>query len=746
MKGLAWFAIVVMLCGGAGRAVAVSVVFNGDPINPSTGLPYEIAPGFPLVLPGPDGVLGTADDVVDTSIIGDIDVVVRSGVPVATSVIPNPTILGGRAAVPVGVAGSTVSGGVEIPFTVLLSDGATSAAAPAGHLLAAADMDGIPVVVAAFADLDGDGFIGPTGHASAPMAALQVRELEPVGRAVALFSGGVAQGSIAVRAGRPARDGGLSVALTAMALTGPFDPAFFGGNVPSGPAISTALPFVPQRDLTRLIRDRAVPAGPNSTLQQVIQFAAVPSTAAGAPFALPLDGSSPTIDVAVVDSQPAVRAAFQENTRPPTLRHTVDDIVLGTSAPANARQLRLAATDRWGNSADVSSGFAVALRATPPLRIVQPHTARRGLQVSLHSTFGVPVVIKVPPGTPEGTTGTLVAERDGVIVGALTYHVDARVNRPAPDIVVPSQQAATIHAALAQVSDVNHDGTVVVAVKPGLYHENIAINGPVLLQGDGAGTTIVQGDGTASVLSITAAGASVQGITALGGTAGFTVAGPSGMLIDVRAWRNLHAGVSISGSDTELWRSQAVENGGDGVLVSGATAAVCADSDLADNGGAGINVSTASNGLVDNNRLSGNAGGGVSMTAATGTTVTDNASVQNIGAATTATGGGASGGGGGTDAAGSAGIALSSSQNNQVLNNLSALNDDDGLDLDTTGGNLISGNIIDTNHGYGMFVRRSTNDDFAATAGTQTPPGDNTVSNNRKGDVFISTQGGGGGP
>ncbi len=744
MKRLACVAILIICCG-ATRAMAVSAVFNGDPINPASGLPYEIAPGFPLVLPGPDGVLGTADDVVDSAIIGDIDMVVRSGSPAATSVIPPPTIVGGRGAVPVGVAGSTVSGGVEVPFTVFLSDGVTSSAAPSGHLLPAADMDGIPVLVAAFGDLDGDGFIGPTGDPSPPMAALQIRELEPVGRAVALFSSGVARGSIAVHAGSPARDGGLSIALTAMALTGPFDPTFFGGNVPSGPAISTALPFVPQRDLTRLIRDRAVPAAPNSTLQQVIQFAAVPSVASGAPFALPLNGSSPTIDVAVVDSQAAVRAAFQENARPPTLRHAVDDIVLGTTTPANARQLRLAATDRWGNPADVSGGFAVTLRATPPLRIVQPHAARRGLDIPLHSTFGVRVTIKVPPGTPQGTSGTLVAERAGVIVGALAYHVDARVNRPAPDITVPSNQAATIGQALAQASDVNQDGTVVVEVKPGLYRENVAINRPLLLHGDGAGTTVVEGDGTTGVLSITAAGTTVEGITAVGGTAGFAVDAPSGTLIDVRAWRNLHAGVAINGSDTELWRSEARENGGDGVLISAASATICTDGDSFDNGGAGINVTAASNGLVDSTRLSGNAGGGINLASVTGTTVTDNASVQNIGAATAA-GGGASGGGGGTDTGGSAGISLSSSQSNQILNNLSALNDDDGVHLDTTSGNLISGNVIDTNQGYGLFVRRSTNDDFASTTGVQAPPGDNSVSNNRKGDVFVSTPGGGGGP
>src|SRR2546426_614003 len=55
------------------RAMTLSAVFAGDPINPATGLPYEILPGQPLVMPGPDRRLGTADDVIDRTIVGDID-------------------------------------------------------------------------------------------------------------------------------------------------------------------------------------------------------------------------------------------------------------------------------------------------------------------------------------------------------------------------------------------------------------------------------------------------------------------------------------------------------------------------------------------------------------------------------------------------------------------------------------------------------------------------------------------------
>ena len=469
-----WILTAALACVPA-TAHAVSAVFAGDPINPSTGLPYEILPGFPLVLPGLDGVIGTADDSVDTSIVGDIDLVVRSGSPAATNTIPPPTARGGRTALPLGVAGSTAGGGTEIPFTVFLSDGAVGAEAPAGHLLPAADMDGIPVVVTAFGDFDGDGFIGPTNEdaAGATDNRFEVEELKQVGRVVALFSGGVARGAVAVHAGRPASQGGLTVALTAMALTGPFSPSFFGGNIPSGPAIASALPFFPQRDLAKLIHDRAVPAGPNTTLQQVVDFVMLPSPGAGAPFALPTDGSAPTIDLALVNSQTAVRAVFREDARAHPLPLPVGDLVLGTQAPANHRALRLVPVDRWGNPADPAPALRLSLHSSGPLDVLRPAPARRGEPVDLGSARGVRVVVQTQRGTPDNSTGTLAIEHDGVVVGALPYRIDAHANRPQADVVVPSQAAATIQAGIDQAVDRNNDGALVVAIRPGLYHENV---------------------------------------------------------------------------------------------------------------------------------------------------------------------------------------------------------------------------------------------------------------------------------
>ncbi len=700
-------------------AFAISAVFAGDPVDPS-GLPYEILPGFPLYQPGPDGVFGTADDSVDPSVVGDIDMVVRSGSPAATSTIPEPAAVAGRSGLPVGIAGSRAAGGSEIPFTVFLSDGAVGSDAPSGHLLTAADMGGIPVVVAAFADLDQDGFVGPTDQDRSRGSDddIEVRELEPVGRAVALFGGGVARGSVAIRAGLPASQGGLAVALTGLALTGPFNPSFFGGNIPSGPGISTAQPFLLQRDLTKLIRDRAAAVGPTTTLQQVLQFAALPSPSDATAFALPLDGSVPTIDVALVNSQAPASAAFREDLPQSAARQTITDVELGTRSPGSGRRLRLMPVDRWGNPADPDSDFSVTLQVTGPLRIVRPSAARGGRAVSLRSAEGVRVTVKVPPGTASGTHGTLTAERNGGVVAALSYRTDSQADRPRADISVPSARAPSIQAAIDNVVDRNNDGVLVIDISRGLYRENLSVHRSVVVRGDLEGSTLVQGDGSASVLAVTAPNATIRGLTAVGGTQGFALSGANALLADSAAWRNLGAGVSVSGTGVQVSGGTAVDNGGDGLLITGASSASCSGTTLTDNRGAGANLSGAQNAQLENNLIADNAGAGVSLVSVDASTVTDNQIANNLGS----------------------GIELFSSQDNQIAGNLSALSDEDGLHIDSTSSNLISDNVFDTNHGYGMYVRRSSSDDFAAATGVQAPPGDNSSTNSRKGDVFVRTE------
>jgi hypothetical protein len=412
----------------------------------------------------------------------------------------------------------------------------------------------------------------------------------------------------------------------------------------------------------------------------------------------------------------------------------VNELVLGTQGPASHRSLRLVPVDRWGNPADPDGTLLVSLYASPPLQIVQPRDAQPGTPLSIRKAGGVRVVLSLSRSAPDGAAGALTVERDGVVVGALPYRVDAGMNEPPADIRVPSAQAPTIQAAIDHVTDQNNDGALVIAVGPGLFRENIVVNRSIVLRGNGAGSTIIDGSPHASVVTISAPHATIQGVSAIGGALGFAINAAAASLTEVRAYHNVGAGIAIAGADARIARSEAVHNGADGVSLNGVSGLLCTSSNLVDNGGAGLSLTAAQNGHLDNNLITSNATGGVRVVSADAATVIDNQIGGNFGS----------------------GVQLFASQHSQIIGNLCAGNDEDGVQIDSKGegtalqgqvprdgggnpttDNLISGNTIDSNHGYGLFIRRSPNDDFSAASGTQAPPGDNASTNNRKGDVLV---------
>src|SRR5262249_18577911 len=97
----------VLVAASARVAGAQLPVFAGDPIRPTSGAPYIILPGVPLVNPGPDGRFGNSDDLIDPSIIGDVDLVVRTGGGYTGGAIPAPHI--GLAAAPGVTVGGTAT-------------------------------------------------------------------------------------------------------------------------------------------------------------------------------------------------------------------------------------------------------------------------------------------------------------------------------------------------------------------------------------------------------------------------------------------------------------------------------------------------------------------------------------------------------------------------------------------------------------------------------------------------------------
>ncbi|TMA53606.1 MAG: hypothetical protein E6J75_15125, partial [Deltaproteobacteria bacterium] len=221
MRAATRVAAAFLVLGLAAPARASSFpVFDGDPVDSSSGRPYPVLPGVPLILPQPNGKYDPP--IVDSSTTGDVDLVVRAGAMMAGPSIPPPSA-SPRTAV---AGGAPMASGSGIPFTVVVSDG--SGTTPSGNPLLGPEMDGMPVLVAAESDY-------------------------LVGRQVAIFHNGVAQGTLYVWKGAPASAGGLRVVLTALAYVGPFSPSFFFGAVPDGPPIATRLPFFPRYDPDRVV-------------------------------------------------------------------------------------------------------------------------------------------------------------------------------------------------------------------------------------------------------------------------------------------------------------------------------------------------------------------------------------------------------------------------------------------------------------------------------------------------------------
>ncbi len=125
--------IAVLLLGSP----ATSQVFNGDPVDPATGLAYPMLPGLELALPGPDLRWNTGDESIDTSLTGDVDLVIRVGT-VNSAVIPAPS----SPLQQVSAGGLGADGGQLLPFTVMASDGSLP-----GNVASSSELDARGVAV-----------------------------------------------------------------------------------------------------------------------------------------------------------------------------------------------------------------------------------------------------------------------------------------------------------------------------------------------------------------------------------------------------------------------------------------------------------------------------------------------------------------------------------------------------------------------------------------------------------------------
>jgi hypothetical protein len=466
-------------------------VFQGDPVD-GFGRARFILPGVPLIVENEDEDFNPP--VVVPGTIGDVDLVVRAGSVAVGATMPPPALVPPEAS----AGGSRFPGGVDLPFTVIVSDGDPTVGG--GHPLLGPEMDGIPVLVVAFTDLDGDGLVGPTSDDPAG-AADNGREMQessyPVGMRVAYFTNGVAEGVIAVDVGAP-ESADLTVVLTAAAYVGQFSPDFFLGTVPDGPPIATLMPFFPRLDPDRVIDTdgSAGPALPDGRIGVEFEDEFDPPVGhpqLGTPFALPTDGSSVTIDRAFVRSGAASRLRFvreapatgftgEENRLPlrpdasGALTEPLPPITVVDNGPGGGIPARLVPIDVLGNVTDPAAALAARAVVSAGLVITQPDTDGdpSAEPLSVSDASGVPLVVDDAGGAGDsGTAGFVTVEVGGAAVERLAVVItDGPPPVGTPPVLVHARflgadvlgvACPVTRTLVAVVNDVDGDATAVDA-------------------------------------------------------------------------------------------------------------------------------------------------------------------------------------------------------------------------------------------------------------------------------------------
>lgn len=426
-------AVAVLLVLTAGTAGAQQV-FDGDPVDGGTRLPFPIMPGLPLVLPGTDERFGTGDDVVDTGITGDVDVAVRIGTITSAAIPPPSGAAGGPAVLQVEAGGGVTGQGAEAAFTVMVSDGTGSP--PYGNVITNAELDLRPVAVFAFADFDDDGVIGPNAADGNDDAAIEQQEIfAHNGRQVGQVSAGRLAGDIGFHVAAPASMGGLKVSLSAAVYTGNDAEELFS----DGTAVYTLWPVFPPLDPRRVLSGGGRPPPPDAETPAEVDFDVErnyrpdPShPVLGSSFAVPVDGSEPTTDQVVVVSGPAVRADFfqevgangfrptsrawvrpapEQNGSGRTYVRAAQMLSIPFAIEEDPRTLRLLPTDRLGNVADPpEGGMMLDLVATGPVAITAPDTDGDTSRESVVLTSAAGVVVTVTDANNAGTGSIAVLQ------------------------------------------------------------------------------------------------------------------------------------------------------------------------------------------------------------------------------------------------------------------------------------------------------------------------------------------------
>ncbi|MBW2395696.1 MAG: hypothetical protein JRG95_15660 [Deltaproteobacteria bacterium] len=416
----------------------------------------EIAPGSPMIRPGPDLLLGTADDVIFIFRPGDVDLVIRSDRTVMGATFPASHVPGTEPQVAVAAFAT----GIPIDFVVApsthpnpgtpISDLGTPTVSP--------NLIGVPIIIAAFADIDGDGFIGITELDGDPGDfGIEDSELTPVAQTVVISDGGEVAGQLFPAAGGPTA-APLRLSLVAAAWAGTLDPAFQNGVVPDGPLVMTHLPFHPKTDPSVILQGGAAGLAPptaNGPVGAEIKPALQPDPnhpKIGEAFTMPQDGTNLSTDLATALSGPALRAGLARRPDPATfdglpsrpLRPGLDAggqrmvlevlqrLAVADDGAASSVVLQVIPLDLLGNVADLVIPLDVEVRVEGPIAIISPDTDgdpfRETLQVT--DARGLEIIVDDLGGAFDGANTAVVHIEDqaGAVSRTPVFLPDPDVN------------------------------------------------------------------------------------------------------------------------------------------------------------------------------------------------------------------------------------------------------------------------------------------------------------------------------
>jgi hypothetical protein len=381
-------------------------MLNGDWREWEGARVIAVAPGVPVIGSGPDGRLGTPDDWTVPGVVGDLDIVLRAGTTELSSPIPPSARLKAEPA--------TAGMGNEIDFSVVAVDG--QRANPLDEVVVSPSFGRNPVIVLGFADLDGDGWIGPTlRDQNALDVEVEESELTPVAMQLADLTGTGAKGRLRLLAAGPPGNP-LKIALTAISYTGSPQMGRFGGVVPLGPAVSTALPYPVPATPDGVID--AGPAGPEApTATRPLGLELDPAWPVGPvgmgsqdAHLIAVDGSRPSIDVVTSQSREAARFGFVRS----ALHPDYQSLDRRTVRPGFDERFRphpyevldeLGVADDGRDSVDVIHVVpldALGNITKPGLLSVVTVTTRGGLRIVSPDADGDPTREMVVVGSPYG--------------------------------------------------------------------------------------------------------------------------------------------------------------------------------------------------------------------------------------------------------------------------------------------------------------------------------------------------------